>query len=343
MLLVLDTKNKPVGSCKYSDITVFSFHPVKIITTGEGGAVLTNSKKLAERVRSLRSHGISREELSFINPSHGPWYYEQQSLGFNYRITDLQCALGLSQLARVESFVQKRNEIANKYHELLQNLPLILPKIQSERLSSFHLYTIQIDSLRTNKTRLEVFEFLKESGVGVQVHYIPIHCQPYCKKKFRFKLGDFPNAEEYYHKTITLPIYPGLAEKSQLEIIKLLRTIYLKIKSYFGPKMKDFYIDRFMIGKRQRPFIIAEMSGNHNKSLKALALVEAAAKAGAHAIKLQTYTADTMTLNIDHRHFRITDENNLWYGRHLYDLYQEAHTPWEWHPKIIRRAKGSSA
>ena len=104
--------------------------------------------------------------------------------------------------------------------------------------------------------------------------------------------------------------------------------------------MKDFYIDRFMIGKRQRPFIIAEMSGNHNKSLKrALALVEAAAKAGAHAIKLQTYTADTMTLNIDHDHFRITDENNLWYGRHLYDLYQEAHTPWEWHPKIIRRAK----
>ena len=135
-------KEQPVGSCKYSDITVFSFHPVKIITTGEGGAVLTNSKKLFERVRSLRSHGISREELSFINPSHGPWYYEQQSLGFNYRITDLQCALGLSQLARVESFVQKRNEIANKYHEMLQNLPLILPKIQSERLSSFHLYTL---------------------------------------------------------------------------------------------------------------------------------------------------------------------------------------------------------
>lgn len=202
--------DKKVGACQHSDIAVFSFHPVKTMTTGEGGLAVTGDSALAERMRQLRSHGIVRTEMT---RDDGPWYYEQQALGFNYRMTDILAALGVSQLSRLDSFVKARHRIANTYHSRLKDLPLKLPVVaDASRTSGLHLYVVRLDLERVNRTHREVFESLRERGVGVNLHYIPIHLQPYYAQ-LGFNRGDFPNAEAWYGEAITLPMYPGLTDE----------------------------------------------------------------------------------------------------------------------------------
>lgn len=199
------------GCCKFSDITIFSFHPVKIITAGEGGCALTNDPALAESMRLLHSHGITRDPQK-ISQTNEPWYYEQQSLGFNYRMTDIHASLGLSQLSRVDDYIEKRHQLADIYDEQLKSLPLTLPHRQAETAySSLHLYPIQLQSSHSKISRKELFIKLREDNIGVNVHYIPIHYQPYYKS-MGFKKGDFPNAESYYSGAITIPLHPKLTE-----------------------------------------------------------------------------------------------------------------------------------
>ena len=216
--------NKPVGSCIYSDITVFSFHPVKIVTTAEGGAVLTNSVLLADKMRLLRSHGITREPEDMRGDSDGPWYYEQIALGFNYRMTELQAALGISQLNRLEEFVARRHYLANRYHSLLTNLPLSLPRQHPDAYSAWHLYIIQLDLSQITKTHLQVFSELRSQGIGVNLHYIPVHLQPYYQD-MGFKKGDFSHAEHYYQHAISLPIFFGMTDEMQDKIVNVLSDI----------------------------------------------------------------------------------------------------------------------
>ncbi|MAD94959.1 MAG: UDP-4-amino-4,6-dideoxy-N-acetyl-beta-L-altrosamine transaminase [Rhodobacteraceae bacterium] len=208
----------PVGSCAYSDITVFSFHPVKIITTGEGGVALTNSATLASRMQRLRSHGITREPSSMIGKSDGPWYYQQLELGFNYRITDIQAALGLSQLSRLEEFVERRRSIADRYNLLLSKLSVDLPGRLPEANSSWHLYVLR---LQDASRHLAVFQSLRSDGIGVNLHYIPVHLQPYYQQ-LGFCIGDYPISEDYYSRAISLPIYPDLDDASQLQVVAAL-------------------------------------------------------------------------------------------------------------------------
>ena len=215
-------KKSPIGNCHYSDIAIFSLHPVKIITTGEGGVAVTNDVRLAQKMRSLRAHGIVRDESQMSEQSHGAWYYQQIYLGFNYRITDLQCALGSSQLKRIDQFVQRRNVLAARYHDNLSKLPFILPVVQPDNYSTYHLYVIQVDPSKTNVTRKELFDHLRSVNIGANVHYIPIHLQPYYRQ-FRFKENDFPIAESYYKYTITLPLYYSLTEHSQDFIVQQLK------------------------------------------------------------------------------------------------------------------------
>lgn len=214
-----------VGSCRYSDITVFSFHPVKIITTAEGGMALTNSIDLANKMRMSSSHGITREEALFQNKSHGSWYYEQQCLGFNYRMTEIQAALGTSQLKKLDSWVSRRHLLADKYDEQLANLPLILPSRNLHSRSSLHLYVVQVDAEKTLISRADVFDQLRSSGVGVNVHYIPVHLQP-DYSKLNFSVGDFPESELYYSRAISLPMYAGLSNDDQERVIELLKKIF---------------------------------------------------------------------------------------------------------------------
>ncbi len=218
-------KGLPIGSCTYSDITVFSFHPVKIITTGEGGAALTNNNDIANKLRLLRSHGISRNETAFYAESQGDWYYEQQSLGYNYRMTDIQAALGNSQLSRINQFIYQRNKIANVYDSRLKSLPLQLPYNNVTNLSAYHLYPIRINAELTNLKRVDVFNLLKKSGIGVNVHYIPIHLQPYYRD-LGFKPNDFPQAELYYQNAISIPMFANLTEDQQGYIIEELYKIF---------------------------------------------------------------------------------------------------------------------
>lgn len=215
--------NYPVGSCKYSDITVFSFHPVKIITTGEGGICLTNSSNLAAKMTRLRSHGITRDELLMSDKTHGLWYYEQLELGFNYRMTDISAALGLSQLSRLGDFVEKRNLIANKYDELLCDLPLVLPTRDVGSLSSFHLYIIRVEDANFSIGHKALFKKLRESGVGVNLHYIPIYKHP-LYRKMGFNSNLFPSSELYYRTAISLPIFPGLTEEEQIDVVEILQS-----------------------------------------------------------------------------------------------------------------------
>ena len=217
--------NSKVGSCKYSDITVFSFHPVKIITTAEGGAALTNNKNLFDKLQLFRSHGITREVDNMKNAPHGGWYYEQIDLGLNYRMTELQAALGCSQIKRIENFVLKRNNIAEFYNQEFCNLPIDLPKIDKNSISSYHLYIIKISS-NNEKERLELYSYLKENGLGVNVHYIPVHMQPYYRS-LGFSNGDFPEAERYYKSAISIPLHPGLTKSNQNYIVKKLRNFFL--------------------------------------------------------------------------------------------------------------------
>jgi UDP-4-amino-4,6-dideoxy-N-acetyl-beta-L-altrosamine transaminase len=206
-----------VGSCEFSDIAVFSFHPVKIITTAEGGAALTNNKQLAEKLTLLRSHGITRDPNQMIDESEGNWYYQQVALGFNYRMTDLQAALGSSQITRVELFIQKRNELAKRYHAAFAGLPLEVPIDDSAVLSSYHLYIIKLSD-KSVVDRYHLYNYLRDKDIGVNVHYIPVHLQPYYKD-LGFSTGDFPEAERYYEKAISLPLFPQLTYTDQDYVI----------------------------------------------------------------------------------------------------------------------------
>ena len=214
-------KNKPIGNCIFSDITVFSFHPVKIITSGEGGMVLTKDYKLARKLQLLRSHGVTRDTNEMEFNSDGPWYYEQSLLGFNYRMNDIQAALGNNQIKRVDEFVSKRNDIAKRYNDLLKNLPLEKPSLLKDCYSSFHLYIIRLKIKNLEKNKLKIFVEMRNKKIGVNVHYIPIHMQPFYKK-LGFKKGDFCEAENFYKQAISIPIYPDLSEEKQEFVVKIL-------------------------------------------------------------------------------------------------------------------------
>ena len=209
------------GNCKWSDITVFSFHPVKIITTGEGGMALTNDAELAGRMEMLRSHGITRDAAKFTQAAPGPWHYEQQALGFNYRMTDIQAALGASQLGRLDSYVERRNLLARRYDELLRGLPLQLPVVLAGNRSAFHLYVVRVKSNPRGHTREQVFSELRQGDIGVNVHYMPVHLQPYYRQ-LGFADGAFPVAESYASEAITLPLYPQLTEEGQDQVVSAL-------------------------------------------------------------------------------------------------------------------------
>lgn len=215
-----------IGNGRYSDITVFSFHPVKVITTGEGGMALTNDAQLAKRMQRLRSHGITRDVAEMTHSPDGPWYYQQIELGFNYRITDLQAALGLSQLQRLDEFVARRHAIARKYDELLADQPVTTPWQHPDSYSGLHLYVIRLGLDKINKTHREVFDALRAANIGVNLHYIPVYRQPYYER-LGFIPGYCPEAERYYDEAISLPMYPGLTEIEQNHVVESLKLVLL--------------------------------------------------------------------------------------------------------------------
>ena len=216
-------QEEPIGYGRYSDITIFSFHPVKNITTAEGGMALTNSEPLAERMRRLRSHGITSDPELMAHPPDGPWYYQQIELGYNYRMTDLQAALGISQLKRLDHFIQCRNEIAAYYSQQLESLPLQLPAHIPGHYSAFHLYVVLLSDEQEEQRR-SLLEQLRSQGIQLHVHYIPVHTQPYYRQ-LGFKEGDFPEAEKYYRKCLTLPIYPQLSVDDQTRVVSALERL----------------------------------------------------------------------------------------------------------------------
>ncbi|MCO7609037.1 UDP-4-amino-4,6-dideoxy-N-acetyl-beta-L-altrosamine transaminase [Pseudomonas chlororaphis] len=215
---------RPVGSGAHAAMTIFSFHPVKIITSAEGGMVLTNRPELAERLRRLRSHGISSDPALMQVPEKGLWYYQQLELGFNYRMTDLHAALGLSQMARLDEFVARRRELAARYQVLLVDLPLTLPAAQEGADSAWHLYVVRLDLSRIQLTQKQVFEQLRAAGLGVNLHYIPVHLQPYYQEQ-GFAEGDFPEAERYFLEALSLPLFPELTDELQDEVVAHLQRI----------------------------------------------------------------------------------------------------------------------
>jgi UDP-4-amino-4,6-dideoxy-N-acetyl-beta-L-altrosamine transaminase len=216
-------REEPVGNCRYSAISVFSFHPVKIITTAEGGLATTNDPRLAQRMADLRSHGITKEEARFERPAPGPWSYEQQDLGFNYRLTDLQAALGLSQLERLEAIVTERQRLLEVYRQQLTALPVSLLEIPASVRSALHLAVIRLHD-RDHVHHRRVFEGLRAAGIGVQLHYSPVHLQPYYRR-LGFTEGDFPEAEAYARNAISLPLYPGLQELEQARVVQVLASL----------------------------------------------------------------------------------------------------------------------
>lgn len=211
-------QNQPIGNCEYSALTVFSFHPVKIVTTAEGGVITTQDEQLAVRLRELRSHGITRDPDRMSKAPDGPWYYQQTELGLNYRMTELQAALGCSQLHRLDEFVARRQQLAAQYDELLAELPVRHQRRESSNYSALHLYVIEV----APANRRAVFESLREQGVGVNVHYIPIHTQPYYQQ-LGFGEGDFPAAEHYYSGAISLPLYATLTDHEQQHVVAALK------------------------------------------------------------------------------------------------------------------------
>ena len=207
-----------VGNCRYSDMTIFSFHPVKTITTGEGGAIMTNDKNLYDRLRLLRSHGVTRDPR-LIKKSPGSWYYEMQELGFNYRLTDIQAALGLSQLKKIDHFVAQRRDIVSKYNAAFKKIPWLRPVSTDDRSCAYHLYVVRIDFKSLGILRREFMEKLSEFGVGTQVHYIPVYRQPFYQKNFNFSCPKFPEAETYYEECLSLPLFPGMTDKDVQQVI----------------------------------------------------------------------------------------------------------------------------
>ena len=218
-------KNQPIGNCKYSDITVFSFHPVKMITTGEGGAAVTNKIDLFNKMSQLRSHGINRKPKSSKNKINSSWYYEQQLLGYNYRMTEFQAALGLSQLKKLDRFILEREKIFEIYNKNLKNLPIILPFIKKEMKSSLHLYVIKINKKNAEIIRNKLINYLMKFAIKTNLHYSPIHLQPYYRK-LGFKKNDFKESENYSKSALSIPMYPGLKSKE-------LKFIILKISTFF--------------------------------------------------------------------------------------------------------------
>ena len=218
-------KKTKIGDCKYSDMAVFSFHPVKHITTGEGGMITTNSKTIYEKLILLRTHGITWDPDKLVNKSHGPWYHEMQELGFNFRITDIQCALGISQLKRVKKFIKKRIEIANTYNkEFRINKNIEIINSPEDCKNAHHLYIIKV---KNGKIRLNLFNYLKENNIFCQVHYIPVYWHPYYQK-LGYKKGICPKAEKFYEKIISIPIYPSLEKANQKKVIKKMKGFYAK-------------------------------------------------------------------------------------------------------------------
>lgn len=215
-------KGEPIGNCRYSDITVFSFHPVKIITTAEGGMALTNDDELAIRLGLFRSHGITRDPALMTQGMDGPWYYQQVALGYNYRMTDIQAVLGVSQMTRLHHYVSRRHEIAARYDRLMADMPLTLPWQHPDSYSAWHLYVIRLKLDGIRATHLEVFEALRARDIMVNLHYIPVHTQPYYQK-MGFRSGDYPQAEQYYREAISIPMHPTLTDAEQDFVIEVLR------------------------------------------------------------------------------------------------------------------------
>ena len=215
-------RGEPVGNCRFSDITVFSFHPVKIITTGEGGMAVTNDDKLASHMARLRTHGITRDPAEMTHAPDGPWYYQQLELGLNYRLTDIHAALGLSQMKRLDSFVSTRNQIANRYTKMLAHLPVTVQLQPLDVYSAFHLYVIRLRLPKIKKSHREVFEALRATGFGVNLHYIPVYRQPYYAQ-MGFNPSHFPESERYYAAAISIPMYSGITEDQQDRVVAALR------------------------------------------------------------------------------------------------------------------------
>jgi len=216
--------DKYIGSCQYSDITVFSFHPVKIITTAEGGLATTNNASIAKKMSLYRSHGITRDQKLMSKVSEGDWYYQQIGLGFNYRMTELQAALGSSQINRLDEFIDKRHSLQKRYDTLLKDLPIVLPYQSQDAYSALHLYPVLIELEKTGKGREKIFNELRNKGIGVNVHYIPIHLQPYYKS-LGFKTGDYPNAENYYNRVISIPLFYDMTMNEHDKVVEALTEI----------------------------------------------------------------------------------------------------------------------
>ncbi len=222
-----------VGSCHSSDAAVFSFHPVKHVTTGEGGMITTRRKDLYEKLKILRTHGIEKNKERFLDQSQAsnPWYYEMQALGFNYRLTDIQCALGISQLKKLDGFVKKRREIASFYNQQFKNIDLIQTPSEIEgRRHSYHLYVLQIDFKALKLSRAQVMQFLAQNGVGTQVHYVPVVQQPYYKKSYDLNLGDFPVCKSYYERALSIPNFPAMSIQDAARVSNLIKRLCLKKK-----------------------------------------------------------------------------------------------------------------
>jgi UDP-4-amino-4,6-dideoxy-N-acetyl-beta-L-altrosamine transaminase len=215
-----------IGNGRFSDITVFSFHPVKIITTAEGGMAMTNSDELAHKMALLRSHGVTRDPLHMTHEPDGPWYYQQIDLGYNYRMTELQAALGLSQMTRLDDYVDRRHALALRYNTLLADLPLTLPWQHADSYSGLHLYVVRLQSVKLSMTHRQVFDALREHGIGVNLHYIPVYRHPFYQR-MGFRLNDFPEAENYYAQALSLPMFQTLSEKQQDHVVTVLNKVLM--------------------------------------------------------------------------------------------------------------------
>jgi UDP-4-amino-4,6-dideoxy-N-acetyl-beta-L-altrosamine transaminase len=219
-------QDQPVGSCRYSDVTVYSFHPVKIITTGEGGMATTNDAALANKMALLRSHGNTRDVQQMLREPDGAWYYEQIEVGFNYRLTEIQAALGSSQLSRLDQYVARRHQLARRYDQLLATFPVTTPWQLPDSYSAMHLYVIRLQLDKITRSHREVFDRLRAAGVGVNLHYIPVYRQP-VYSRMGFRCEEFPQAEQYYAEAISLPMYPMLEDAHQDQVIDLLQQALL--------------------------------------------------------------------------------------------------------------------